>query len=56
MIIFGREDLPDAFNELKEDGAPLVIIVLVTSVPNSLAKLVTKTQPLLLNQHLGEEQ
>ena len=46
------KNLPDAFNELKEDWAPLIVTVLVTSVTDPLTKLVTKAQPLLLYQHL----
>ena len=41
-------DLPDAVDELQEDGGPVRVVVLVVAVADPLPKLVAKTQPLLL--------
>ena len=46
--------LPHTFNELEENWTPLIVVVFVASVSDALTKLVTKAQPLLLDQYLDE--
>ena len=45
--------LPDTVNKLQEDRAPLRVVVSVIPVTDSVAELVTETEPLLLYQNLG---
>merc|ERR1719323_645647 len=45
-------DLPDAVDKLKEHGTSVGVVVLVVAMAGALGELVTKTQPLLLNQNL----
>ena len=52
IIVVKLSNLPDAVDPLKEDWAPLFIVVFVITVANTLAKLVAKTQPFFLNQNL----
>ncbi len=48
--------LPDAVDELQEDGGALVVAVVPVSVANPLGELVAKRYPLLLNQNLRRGQ
>ena len=41
--------LPDAVDELKKHGRPVVVIVLVDAVTDAMGKLVAEPEPLLLN-------
>ena len=50
---FSLSHLPDTVNELQEDRAPLRVVVSVIPVTDSVAELVTETEPLLLYQNLG---
>ena len=48
----GLSNLPHTVDPLKEDGASLFIVVFVITVTNTLAELVSKTQPFFLYQNL----
>ena len=42
-------DLPDAVDELEENGRPVVVVVLVLAVADPVTELVPEAQPLFLN-------
>ncbi len=48
--------LPHAVDELQEDGWPVVVVVLVFAVTDSVTKLVPVTKPLFLDEDLEPRQ
>ena len=46
-------NLPDAVDPLEEDRAPLLVVVFVVTVANTLTKLMAETQPLFLYENLN---
>ena len=52
IIAIKFPNLPDTVDPLKEDWAPLFIVVFVITVANTLAKLVAEAQPFFLYQNL----
>ena len=54
--VMNFSNLPDAVDPLEEDRTPLLIVVFVVTVANTLTKLVAETQPLFLyeNLHMSE--